>query len=194
MFSGLIQHKGKVQLNRGNRLEVEIRGYNPKVGDSVAVNGICLTVTKKTGDKNKSNIFFDVSEETLLKTTLKYLSTGALVNIEPALKLSDALGGHIVQGHVDGVGKAKRISKQKDMKTIWFETPKSIISCIVPKGSIAVDGVSLTAVTIRGNQFSVALIPYTLKHTNMGSLKSGDRVNLEADIIGKYISQYLSKK
>jgi riboflavin synthase len=172
---------------------VEAKGLHPKRGDSVAVNGVCLTVTQINRKRGRSVLSFDLSLETLQKTTLKHLKAKTTVNLEPALKLSDALGGHIVQGHVDGVGKITKIVNQKDMKVISFQAAADIMATVVEKGSVTVDGVSLTAIHVTKNGFSVALIPYTLQHTNLMTLKKGDHVNLEADIIGKYIQKFLKK-
>lgn len=193
MFSGLITSTGQILNLKGHLLQVEAKGIHPKKGDSVAVNGVCLTVTRIDRKLGHSVLSFDLSLETLQKTTLKHLKAKTTVNLEPALKLSDALGGHIVQGHVDGVGKITKIVNQKDMKVISFQAAADIMATVVEKGSVTVDGVSLTAIHVTKNGFSVALIPYTLQHTNLMTLKNGDKVNLEADIIGKYIHKFLKK-
>ncbi len=192
MFSGLIKTTGLISHKTKTRLGVDVSGLSAKLGDSVAINGVCLTVSNKTQGK-KPRLFFDLSQETLKKTTLQQLKLGDLVNVEPALKMADSLGGHIVQGHVDGVGRVTRILNEDTMKKIFFEAPQSIMQYVVSKGSMTVDGVSLTTVDISSREFSVALIPYTLEHTNLHLLKKGDSVNLEADIIGKYVSKYLKK-
>jgi riboflavin synthase len=194
MFSGLIKKIGTVIQNKPPLLIINVNGLNPVHGDSISINGTCLTLVKKKKLKKNLSLYFELSNETYAKTTLKNLRPGSFVNIEPALGLSDALGGHIVQGHVDNVGHVDNIIVQKDMKTIWFRAPKSLMDFIVSKGSITVDGVSLTVVDIKKNKFSVALIPYTLQHTTLKSLKVGDGVNLETDVLAKYISNYLKNK
>ena len=194
MFSGLIHEVGTLTRRRGREIAVKRSGPRAAQGDSVAVNGVCLTVTRQIGTGKPHELLFDLSPETLEKTTLADLPVGSPVNLETALTLSQALGGHIVQGHVDGVGTLRKIVPQGDMKTIWFEAPSEIMQFVVSKGSVTVDGVSLTSAELKKSGFAVALIPYTLEHTTLGRLKEGARVNLEADIIGKYVSQYLKKK
>lgn len=193
MFSGIIQTTGKISKIGAGRLWVEIAAKKVNLGDSIALNGVCLTVAKHRRIKNGVEAYFELSQETLDKTTLGKLRVGDRINLEPALTLKDALGGHIVQGHVDGVGTVEKIRPEGEMKTLWFRAPDTIMEYIVPKGSVAVDGVSLTAVEVSSNSFSVALIPYTLDHTNMGRLQVGEAVNLEADIIAKYIMKYVKK-
>ena len=193
MFSGLIQEMGRISRRAGSVIGVTRSGRRLRKGDSVAVNGVCLTVVASKGAGRTHELVFDVSPETFEKTTLRRLKLGSPVNLETALTMNDALGGHLVQGHVDGVGRVARIEKQGAMKTIWFEAPADIMRYVVSKGSIAVDGVSLTSAVLRGNRFATALIPFTLTHTNLGRLKVGDEVNLEADIIGKYVSKYARK-
>lgn len=194
MFSGIIEEMGTLSRRRGREIVVRRSGKRARNGDSIAVNGVCLTVTKIAGTGRAHDVFFDLSPETLEKTTLSSLSLGAPVNLEPALGVGQALGGHIVQGHVDGVGRVARILAQGDMRTIWFEAPAAVAPYLVPKGSVAVDGVSLTSAVLKGRRFAVALIPYTLRHTTLGRLKVGDPVNLEADVIGKYVVKYLKRK
>ncbi len=193
MFSGIIKEQGTIVLNLGKRIDI-IKPSITRSGDSIAVNGVCLTaVTAKKTNKGVL-VRFDLSEETLQKTTLGDYKTGTKVNLEEALSLKDSLGGHIVQGHVDGVGKVLKIVPQKEgMKTIWFEAPKTVADFLVEKGSVAIDGVSLTVVNLQKTKFSVAFIPFTLEWTNMGQLKPGNRVNMEADVIGKYVLKYIKK-
>lgn len=185
MFSGLITHQGKVKGLKAGVLEVQVPRFQAKRGDSVAINGVCLTVIG-TGKR----LTFELSKETLQKTTLKKLAAGAPVNVEAAIKAKDALGGHIVQGHVDGTGTVAEI---KSDKTVWFKAPPEILKYAVVKGSITVDGVSLTIAAIKGNRFSVALIPYTLAHTTLRNLSVGASVNLEADILAKYALKHKKK-
>lgn len=193
MFSGLIQYQGEIAQKKKSSINVQVPSMKTKLGDSIAVNGICLTVTKQKKVGRKLDLEFDVSEETLIKTTLGGWKIGQIVNIEPSLKLSDLMGGHMVQGHVDGVGKLVKVVDQTSSREIWFKGPKEILKYIVPKGSITVNGVSLTAVKVTKKGFSVALIPVTWKHTDLGQLKPGDSVNLEADIIAKYVERYVKK-
>jgi len=193
MFSGIIKELGTIVLNRGYRLEVA-KGKPAREGDSIAVNGVCLTVVSGKKIGGNFRVKFDLSEETLDLTTLGQLSAGTKVNLENALALSESLGGHIVQGHVDGVGKVLKILPQKEgMKTISFAAPREVAKYLVSKGSIAIDGVSLTVIDLKGNKFSAALIPFTLDNTNLGKVKPGDKVNMEADIIGKFVLKYMKR-
>lgn len=190
MFSGLIQEVGKVTQALDGRLAVRIKGPKPRKGDSIAINGVCLTVVKTSRVGLRFDVSFDLSQETLAKTTLKSLRRLDAVNVERALTVADALGGHIVQGHVDGTGRLVRIEPAADGAVFWFEAPAAVMDCVVPKGSITVDGVSLTVVDMSAGRFSVALIPFTLEHTTLGDAREGDAVNLEADIIAKYVRKY----
>ena len=157
------------------------------IGDSVALNGCCLTVI----EKNAENVSFQAGEETLKKTNLARLCTSDQVNLECAVKAGTPLGGHFVQGHVDGVGRILSQEKQEQWETLWIEVPIEISRQMVEKGSITVDGVSLTIVDIGEGAFSVALIPHTLQVTNLGIRSSGQEVNIELDILGKYVRRYL---
>lgn len=194
MFSGLIEEVGTVTTLRRGVLAVRSHGPAPKKGDSIAVNGVCLTVTRQSAKGKSRDLYFDLSEETLKKTTLGRLKPGARVNLERALTLAKGLGGHLVQGHVDGTGKIEAIRPQGDMKTISFRAPREIMQYVVPKGSVTIDGVSLTAAEVTQSGFSVALIPFTLEHTTLGEMRPGAEVNLEADVIGKYVAKYMGKK
>ncbi len=158
-----------------------------KTGDSIAVNGVCLTVTEHSG----SSFTADVMPETYQRTTLKSLSSGSQVNLERALRLTDRLGGHLVQGHVDGIGTI--IGKTQDDIAIIYrlQAPSDILKYTVAKGSIAVDGVSLTIVAVDQHSFTVSLIPHTARLTVLGWKRAGDRVNLETDIIGRYVEKLL---
>jgi riboflavin synthase len=148
------------------------------------VNGACLTVTSRSGRR----FTVDVSPETLARTTLGSVARGTRVNLERSLRLGDRLGGHVVQGHVDGVGRLETIRRQGEWLLYRFSAPRSLAPYLVEKGSIAVDGVSLTVFSCRGQRFSTALIPHTLAATTMGTLEPGDRVNLEADVLLKHIA------
>ena len=192
MFTGIVEGIGKVEKikkSTKNRSAVQMTvnlGKNSKglkIGQSVALNGVCLTVTKKL--QNKCN--FEMIDETTKKTDLGNLREGSIVNIERSLKAGDRLEGHFVLGHVDGVGTIKKIQKKPKEVQVWFEVPKSLAKYVVKKGSIAVDGISLTVVDVKKNLASVCLIPHTIDVTNFKTRSVGDKVNIETDILGKYI-------
>lgn len=155
------------------------------LGESIAVNGCCLTVTDITGCK----LTFQAGPETLVKTNLGLLKTGDRVNLERALRMGDPLGGHIVTGHVDAVGTVLKREVKGDWHTVWFECPANLDDLLVHKGSIAVDGVSLTLAEVDRSRFSVMLIPHTLANTTLGFKTGGDTVNLEADLIAKHVQK-----
>jgi len=193
MFTGLIESIGKItsieRTSNGIRLSAKPSDeYDLQIGDSIAVNGVCLTATSATGD-----IDFDVSPETMKSTNLGELSVGDRVNLERAMRLSDRLGGHIVTGHVDGVGMITDKRQAGEYTFFTFEAPPSVTRYLVKKGSIAVDGISLTVVETSSRGFSVAIIPHTLAVTNLGDKGIRDRVNLEADIIGKYVEKFVGR-
>lgn len=194
MFSGLVQQIGHISNHSRKRIGVQIPNFKAKLGDSIAINGVCLTLVKTTKNLGSLHYFFDISPETVAKTTIGKLQPGDSVNVEGALTMKDSLGGHIVQGHVDGVGRLKKIQPQTSGKIYWFEAPKDILKFLVPKGSVTVDGVSLTVVNLTKTGFSVALIPFTLENTNLGQLRVNDPVNLEPDIMGKYVAKFMRKK
>ena len=192
MFTGIVEGIGKVEKikkSTKNRSAVQMTvnlGKNSKglkIGQSVALNGVCLTVTKKL--QNKCN--FEMIDETTKKTDLGNLKEGSIVNVERSLKAGDRLEGHFVLGHVDGVGIIKKIQKKPKEVQVWFEVPKSLAKYVVKKGSIAVDGISLTVVDVKKNLASVCLIPHTIDVTNFKTRSVGDKVNIETDILGKYI-------
>ncbi len=192
MFTGIIEGIGKVEKitkDTKNRSAIQMTvnlGKNAKglkIGQSVALNGVCLTVTKKL--QNKCN--FEMIDETTKKTDLGNLKEGSIVNIERSLKAGDRLEGHFVLGHVDGVGIIKKIQKNPKEVQVWFEIPKALSKYVVKKGSIAVDGISLTVVDLKKNLASVCIIPHTIQVTNFKTKKAGDKVNIETDILGKYI-------
>lgn len=192
MFTGIIQGVGKVEKitdktknHSAFQITVDL-GKNAKglqVGQSVSLNGVCLSVTRIS--KNKCE--FEMIDETIKQTDLGSLVSGDKVNIERSLKIGDRLEGHFVLGHVDGVGVIKKIEKKPKEVKIWFQVPKKLIKFIVKKGSIAIDGISLTVVDVKKNNASVCLIPHTIKITNFQSKKVGDKINIETDILGKYI-------
>ena len=188
MFTGLVEEVGKVKsIQKGGAfLEVECSKIleDAKEGDSIAVNGVCLTVVKLS----KSSVSFDVSQETLKRSNLSKLRPGSLVNLERALKVGERLGGHILQGHVDAVIKLTSIKREgKGFITFSFELPSTFKVFVVEKGSVGIDGISLTVASIKSNAFSVAVIPHTYENTNLKTRKVGDLVNVEFDIIGKYV-------
>ena len=179
MFTGIVRTVGTVASSDGARLVVET-GTEAAIGDSVAIAGVCLTVT----GRENGTLAFDVVAETLDRTTLGQLAAGSRVNVEPSLRAGDPLGGHIVQGHVDGVG-----SLRERGELTWFDAPPEITRYCVDKGSIAVDGTSLTVAAFDDAGFAVALIPHTLEATTLGSLELGDPVNLEVDVLAKYVER-----
>ncbi len=160
-----------------------------KLGDSIAVNGTCLTAVSFSG----SEFSVDLSPETMRRTSLGQLSEGRPVNLERALLVSDRMGGHIVQGHVDGTGRIMSAKPEGDSIIFRIRVPKRLNRYIVEKGFVAVDGISLTVVKRSASSFTIAVIPYTLNNTNLASLSAGDRVNLEADILAKYIESLLDR-
>jgi riboflavin synthase len=189
MFTGLIESLGTVmRLNpagAGQQLRIEAPGIASAltIGESVAINGACLTVV----ERDEQSCRFDVAPETLLKTNLGALRPGDRVNLERSLRVGDRLGGHMVQGHVDGVGEIAQRIKDGAWETFWFACPADLAAQMAPKGSIAVDGISLTLVDVGAERFSVALIPHTLAATTLGFKKPGDSVNLETDLLAKYV-------
>ncbi len=194
MFTGIVRHIGVVRgvaaSAGGQRLTIDLGPIAAGLGagDSVAVCGACLTAAQVRGQTGE----FDVITETLQKTTLSELRAGSRVNLERALKASDALDGHMVQGHVDGVGEVRAIRSAGE-HVIEFAAPKGLTDQMVSKGSICIDGVSLTLATVADGRFSVALIPTTLGETTLGELRVGSKVNVETDVIGKYVLKYLSQ-
>jgi len=192
MFTGIVEGIGKVKKiskitkNRSAiQMIVDLGKHSKglKTGQSVALNGVCLTVTKLS----KDGCTFEMIEETTKKTDLGNLKPGGIVNIERSLKAGDRLEGHFVLGHVDGVGIIKKIEKKPKEVQVWFQIPKNLSKYVVKKGSIAIDGISLTVVEIKNNMASVCLIPHTIEVTNFKTKKIGDKINIETDILGKYI-------
>jgi riboflavin synthase len=195
MFTGIIVAMGRIHsiAERGGDLELgldtaELDAARLGLGDSVAVQGVCLTVTRKQA----TGFFADVSRETMAKTTLGSLKVGSPVNLEPSLRAGDALGGHMVSGHVDGVGRL--VDAQEDARStrLEFELPASLMKFVAPKGSICIDGVSLTVNNVEGPRFDVNIIPHTQQVTTLGALKIGDAVNIEIDVIARYVERLLS--
>lgn len=196
MFTGLIEDVGKIKalrLRNGSAVltvQTKLPVRKMIMGASVAVNGACLTVVKKL----KNAFTVDISPETLACTNLDTLKAGSLVNLEQPMRLNERLGGHLVTGHVDGVGTIAAIEKQGEFTIFTFRVAKSLSSLLVSKGSVAVDGISLTVNQCRPERFSVAIIPFTLQHTNLQGRRVGDKVNLETDLIGKYVQSFLVKR
>ena len=193
MFTGLVEEVGRVKelrkFSKGARLKVRCRRVleDAKVGDSVAVNGVCLTVV----EVGRESLSFDVSYETLKRSSLSLLKPGEAVNLERALKVGDRLGGHILQGHVDATTKITGIKREGEGYRFTFKIPKGFEHLLVEKGSVGVDGVSLTVAELLKEEFSVAVIPHTYENTNLKFKRAGDLVNLEFDVLGKYVERML---
>jgi len=193
MFTGIIEELGTVKKLDATKDSAQLRIEANKVlvgsqiGDSIAVNGVCLTVTEIT----TSDFSVDIMYETLIKTNLHELKKGTKVNLERALQLQTRLGGHLVSGHVDGIGTINNIKQVGIAKIIEITTSEEITSYLIPKGSIAIDGISLTLIDVNQDSFSVSIIPHTFNNTTLGFKGVGSKVNLETDIIGKYVAKFL---
>ena len=195
MFTGIIQAVGTVHaLRAGGAARVLTIALGPlaeqvAVGDSVAIDGVCLTATAVRAP----NAEFDVSAETLRLTTLSRLREGSLVNLEPALRVGDRLGGHFVQGHVDGVGTVQRFEELPGEARLGVQVAPALSEQIILKGSIAVDGISLTVAELREGYFEVSVIPHTRQATTLRHLRAGDAVNIECDVIGRYVRSLVGR-
>ncbi|MHB0956002.1 MAG: riboflavin synthase [Pirellulaceae bacterium] len=193
MFTGLVELRAVVKqlvpAPPGVRLVVHAPSVacDLRIGSSIAVNGCCLTVVQVEPE----SFGFDAGAETLSRTNLGRLEPGSFVNLERSLRLGDRLGGHFVTGHIDAVGHLDQRIDDQDWSTFWFRVPGELARQMASKGSIAVDGVSLTLVDVEASRFSVALIPHTLQVTTLGPLQVGDPVNLETDVLAKYVEQQL---
>ncbi|WP_417739337.1 riboflavin synthase [Rosistilla oblonga] len=193
MFTGLVEHLATVAQvlpqPPGKRIEVDAGpvAEGAQIGDSVAINGCCLTVIEIDGER----LAFEAGEETLSRTVLGGLVAGSLVNLERALRAGDRLGGHYVSGHVDALGQLILREEDPPWAKLWFGVPPELTRQMASKGSVTVDGVSLTLVDVQGDRFSVALIPHTLQATTLGSRAIGDRVNIETDLLAKYVQRQL---
>ena len=192
MFTGIITSTGrikKIEKNTKNRSAIKVsvdlgkdsRGL--KIGQSVALNGVCLSATKIS----KNICTFEMIDETMKKTDLGNLNVGSIVNVERSLKVGDRLEGHFVLGHVDGVAKIEKIEQKPKEVKVWFKIPNNLKKYVVKKGSISLDGISLTVVDVKNDLGSVCLIPHTVEITNFKTKKIGDKLNIETDVLGKYI-------
>jgi riboflavin synthase len=195
MFTGLVEEVGRVvALEAGEmiRLRVSARRVpgGTRVGESVSVNGVCLTVEGLDGD----TLAFQAMPETLRRTALGDLVEGSAVNLERAMTLERRFGGHLVQGHVDGVGEVRAIYSEGEAQIWEFEAPAGVLRYTVEKGSVCVDGISLTVVALSDASFTASILPQTRANTNLGELRVGDRVNLEADVVGKYVERLLEPR
>lgn len=195
MFTGIVEHVGRVlEIERGEdllRLRIDVGPVSEgvRLGDSIAVLGACLTVTEMTG-----NVFdFEAVPETLARTRLGELAAGAGVNLERAMSAAARFDGHIVQGHVDGLGRVRRFVRNGNEVELHVECDADLAGQLVDKGSVTIDGVSLTVVAVVRDGFHVALIPHTLERTTLSDLSQGDRVHLEVDVFGKYVKQYMDR-
>jgi riboflavin synthase len=195
VFTGLVEEVGRVsRLEQGEMLSLSISAgraaEDTREGDSVSVNGVCLTVGKADG----RTLSFYAMPETLRRTALGELVEGSAVNLERAMAAGSRFGGHIVQGHVDGVGEVLRVRPEGEAEIWEFAAPDSVLRYAVEKGSVCVDGISLTLVSIEEGSFTVSILPQTRANTNLAELGVGDRVNLEADVIGKYVERLLEPR
>jgi riboflavin synthase len=200
MFSGIVEEAGTVQgieeTRRSIRLIVKASecGRGLKLGDSVAVNGCCLTVVKLAGRAPRRMLHFDLLRETWERTNLQFARAGALVNLERSLRFDDRLGGHFVTGHIDGVGRIARWERAGKDHVLDIAAPPEVMRYIVYKGSVAVDGISLTVAGVKRKEFRIWIIPHTFDVTALRERSVGDAVNLEADLIGKYIEKFLANR
>jgi riboflavin synthase len=192
MFTGIVEEVGTVRQT-GSRLAVSARKVveDSGPGSSMAVNGVCLTVVDRVSADGGAVLSFDLSPETLDRSSLGHLAPGDGVNLERPVMLVTRLGGHLVQGHVDGLGEVRAVEEASPGKTVTIAVPVSLRRYVVEKGSIAVDGVSLTVATVEEGRFGVALVPYTLEATTFGDVRVGDPVNLEVDVVAKYVEGFL---
>jgi len=196
MFTGIVRELGRVTAVDGGEDGVRLVVAAPAtagaaaVGDSVAVNGVCLTVT----DARNGRLSFDAVLETLRRSSHGRLAPGQAVNLEPALRAGEPLGGHYVQGHADGVGTIRRSEPEGDGRRVWIDVPGALRRYLVEKGSVAVEGVSLTVAELDDGGFAVALVPHTLAVTTLGARAPGDDVNIEVDVLAKYVEQLVKRE
>ncbi len=194
MFTGIVRELGRVVASEAGAQQVRLVVEAPataaetRVGDSVALNGCCLTaVAVRDG-----TLAFDAVPETLSRTTLGSLEPGEPLNVEPALRAGEPLGGHYVQGHVDGVARVRSVEREGDGARVWLDPPRELLRYVALKGSVAVEGVSLTVAELDDAGFAVALVPHTLAATTLGGLRAGDAVNVEADVLAKYVERLVA--
>jgi riboflavin synthase len=195
VFTGLVEEVGRVSgLEAGEMFRLSLSANRTlegtRVGDSVSVNGVCLTVNERDGD----TLVFSAMPETLRRSALGGLAEGSAVNLERAMSPADRFGGHIVQGHVDGVDEVRGIRPEGGAEIWEFGAPDAVLRYVVEKGSICVDGISLTVVSVRDTSFTVSILPQTRANTNLKELGVGDRVNLEADVVAKYVERLLGPR
>jgi riboflavin synthase len=195
MFTGIVQELGEtvslIKKTPSARLLIKssLLTGPARIGDSIAINGVCLTVVEKKGD----TMAFDLSDETLKASNLGELRPGDKINLEPALKAQDPLGGHLVSGHVDAVGRMRSKKKEGEGFKLEIEAPPQVLDFLVEKGSVAVDGISLTVVDVLRDSFTVVIIPHTAAVTTLGAKGASSTLNLEADIIGKYVAKFVGR-
>ena len=193
MFTGIVREKGRVvsaELNGDGRsltlrIAAPLTAAATSLGDSVSVAGCCLTAVAA----DDGELLFEAVPESLARTTIAKLGEGTQVNLEPALRAGDPLGGHYVQGHVDGVGGVRSLESEGDGARLWLDVPPDLLRYCVEKGSLAVDGVSLTIAAVDDRGVGIALVPHTLRETTLSALESGDGVNLETDVLAKYVER-----
>jgi riboflavin synthase len=195
VFTGLVEEVGRVSaLEAGEMFRLSLSASrtveDTRVGDSVSVNGVCLTVNELDGE----TLVFNAMPETLRRSALGSLAEGSAVNLERAMSPADRFGGHIVQGHVDGVGEVRAVRREGGAEIWDFGAPEAVLRYVVEKGSICVDGISLTVVSVRDTSFTVSILPQTRANTNLKELGVGDRVNLEADVVAKYVERLLGPR
>jgi riboflavin synthase len=192
MFTGLIEAIGRVERVEDSASARELTVSAPfarecRPGDSIAVNGVCLTAASVGSDRFEAVL----SPETLRATTAGAWTVGQRVNLERPLRPDGRVGGHFVLGHVDGVGRIARVREQNDCRWVDIEVPAALAGCLVPKGSLAVDGISLTVASLEGTRVGVQIVPFTREHSGAGDWRAGDAVNVEADVLGKYVARLL---
>jgi riboflavin synthase len=193
VFTGIVREVGRVvALASGGRLEVDAPDVaaGTAVGDSVAIDGVCLTAVAVANGR----LSFDAVPETLSRSALGRLAPGSGVNVESPLRAGDPLGGHVVQGHVDAVGTVRSVDPEGDGARVWFDAPTGVLRYCIEKGSVTVSGVALTVTALDDEGFEVALVPHTLAATTLGSIAPGDEVNLEADVLAKYVERLLAAR
>jgi len=195
MFTGIVRERGRIASVDGGqdgvRLVVEApeTAAQASLGDSVAVSGVCLTVV----DAEDGTLAFDAVPETLRRSSLAQLAPGDSVNLEPALRAGEPVGGHYVQGHVDGVGRVRTVTPEGDGRRVWIDPPPDLVRYLVEKGSVTVEGVSLTVAELDANGFAVALVPFTLAETTLGGLSAAAPVNVEVDLLAKYVERLVAR-